>query len=94
MPVDLLQHENIKMRLRIVGSSLAAIARELGVTGTTVTSVSQGYRRSRRIESAIAEKLGSSSEALWPARYAQPQKRGDKSVLQDCLRQSSNAAIN
>ena len=57
------------MRLRLAGSSLAAVARELGVRATTVTSVSQGYRRSRRIESAIAGKLGLTAEALWEDRY-------------------------
>ena len=63
------QHEEIKMRLRIAGSSLAQIARDLDVAATTVTSVSQGYRRSRRIENAIAAKLGMLPEALWRDRY-------------------------
>ena len=63
------QHERIKMQLRVAGSSLAEVARELGVAGSTVTSVSQGYRRSRRIESAIADKLGVALDSLWPDRY-------------------------
>jgi lambda repressor-like predicted transcriptional regulator len=58
MSPSLEQHERIKMQLRLVGSSLADVARELGVRATTVTCVSQGYRRSRRIEAAIADKLG------------------------------------
>ena len=33
-------HERIKMRLRLAGSSLSCVARELGVKATTVTSVS------------------------------------------------------
>ena len=69
MLIDLVQHEHIKMRLRLRGSSLADVARDLGVAGTTVTSVSQGYRRSRRVESAIAEILGERAENLWPDRY-------------------------
>ncbi|WP_211242865.1 helix-turn-helix domain-containing protein [Sinimarinibacterium sp. CAU 1509] len=69
MRLALEQHERIKMRLRIAGSSLAEVARELDVAGTTVTSVSQGYRRSRRIETAIAVKLGVSPADLWPDRY-------------------------
>lgn len=69
MRAALEQHERIKMRLRLIGSSLSAIARELGVAATTVTSVSQGYRRSRRIESAIAAKLGVLPEDLWRDRY-------------------------
>lgn len=57
------------MRLRMAGSSLSIIARDLGVKPTTVTSVSQGLRRSRRIESAIAAALGTQPEKLWPDRY-------------------------
>lgn len=63
------QHELVKMRLRLSGSSLAEIARELSVTPTTVTIVSQGQRRSRRIEQAIATKLGTTAALLWPDRY-------------------------
>ncbi len=63
------QHELVKMRLRLAGSSLAEIARELSVTPTTVTIVSQGQRRSRRIEQAIATKLGTTAAMLWPDRY-------------------------
>ena len=70
MTEPLQRHEQIKMRLRLAGSSLSRVARELGVTATTVTSVSQGYRRSRRIEQAIAAKLKETPERLWPGRYA------------------------
>lgn len=69
MARELQRHERIKMRLRLAGSSLSGIARELGVAATTVTSVSQGYRRSRRIEQAIADKLRETPEHLWPDRY-------------------------
>lgn len=80
------QHERIKMRLRLAGSSLSAIARQLGVAATTVTSVSQGYRRSRRIEAAIADKLGVTTEALWPDRYSAAPERSDSATNypQDC----------
>lgn len=64
------RHERIKMRLRLAGSSLSAIARDLGVQPTTVTAVSQGVRRSRRIESAIAAALATEPQKLWPDRYA------------------------
>lgn len=63
------QHEQIKMRLRLRGSSLAQIARELAVARTSVTAVCQGGHRSRRIEAAIAAKLGVTPEQLWPSRY-------------------------
>lgn len=70
------QHEYIKMRLRLVGSSLAIIARELGIQPTTVTAASLGKRRSRRIETAIADRLGVTPRALWPERYDLPMTRG------------------
>lgn len=69
MHPSLERHEIIKMRLRLAGSSLAQIARELGVAPTTVTTVSQGYRRSRRIERAIAHALCVQPESLWSDRY-------------------------
>lgn len=70
--VDLKQHELTKLRLRLAGSSFSKIARELCVAPSTVTSVSQGYRRSRRIEQAIACTLGEMPAELWPDRYPAP----------------------
>ncbi len=67
--VDLEKHERIKCALRISGSSLAKLSRELGLSISSVSTVSQGYRRSRRIQKAIAEQLGKSPEELWPERY-------------------------
>ncbi|WP_082023115.1 helix-turn-helix domain-containing protein [Leisingera sp. ANG-S5] len=67
--VDLKKHERIKCELRISGSSLAQLSWELGVSISSVSTVSQGYRRSHRIQKAIAEKLGHSPENLWPERY-------------------------
>jgi Ner family transcriptional regulator len=58
------------MRLRLAGSSLSQVARDLGVRPTTVTSVSQGFRRSRRIEGRIADVLSTAPAQLWPERYA------------------------
>lgn len=78
---ELKQHERTKMRLRLAGSSLACVARELGVAGTTVTCVSQGHRRSRRIEAAIAEKLGVQPRDLWPDRYPNAKSDDDRVAL-------------
>jgi len=63
------RHERIKMRLRVAGTSLSQIARTLNVQPTTVTAVSQGLRRSRRIEDKIAEALSTTAAKLWPDRY-------------------------
>ncbi|WP_353429377.1 helix-turn-helix domain-containing protein [Paracoccus denitrificans] len=47
------------------------IARELGKTPASVSLVSQGLRRSQRIQRAIAEKLDTTPENIWPDRYEQ-----------------------
>lgn len=65
------RHEQIKARLHDRGRSLRGIARELDVLPSTVTIVSQGLRRSRRIEAAIAAAFETTPEALFPDRYAQ-----------------------
>ncbi len=65
---EIKRHERIKMALRLAGSSLSQIARELGVQASTVASVSRGTCRSRRIEAAISGKLGLAPERLWPDR--------------------------
>lgn len=70
MSVDLLRHSDVKVRLRERGSSLTRIANQLGVLQSTVTVVSQGYRRSQRIETAIAGALGMTPEELFPERYS------------------------
>lgn len=67
--VDLDLHASIKARLKGAGSGINALARELGVTPSTITTVSQGYHRSQRIQEAIAAKIGTTPEALWPDRY-------------------------
>ncbi|WP_449045941.1 helix-turn-helix domain-containing protein [Paracoccus versutus] len=68
---DLIRHEDVKTRLREAGSGISAIARDLGVKPSSVTVVSQGYRRSENIQRAIAEKLGTTPEKIWPDRYEQ-----------------------
>lgn len=62
-------HARIKAALALKGTNLSAIARDLGVAPTTVSIVSRGFRRSRRIECAIAGALGEAPASLWPDRY-------------------------
>ncbi|WP_093997083.1 helix-turn-helix domain-containing protein [Octadecabacter ascidiaceicola] len=69
--VDLERHALIKARLEIAGWSLSALSKSIGVAQSSVSTVSQGYRRSHKIQSAIAEILGTTPEALWPDRYPQ-----------------------
>lgn len=63
------QHQRIKASLRLRGTSLSAVARDLDVNAATVTIVSQGHRRSKRIEAAIARALGLAPHEIWPDRY-------------------------
>lgn len=66
-------HERLKAELRIRGSSLAQISRDLGVSDSALSLVGKGYHRSRRIEKALADAVGSTPEELFPDRY-----RGDE----------------
>jgi lambda repressor-like predicted transcriptional regulator len=65
-------HERVKAALAVNGCTLAQVARELGVAASTVTIVSQGDRRSRRVETAIARAAGKEPAHLWPERYPMP----------------------
>jgi lambda repressor-like predicted transcriptional regulator len=74
--IDDKQHARIKSALALRGATLSSIARDLGVAPGTVSIVSRGYRRSRRIEKAIADALGGSPEDLWPDRYPALKSQG------------------
>lgn len=67
--VDEKQHQRIRAALALRGITLSSIARDLDVRPTTVTIVSKGYRRSQRIEQAIANALGATPAQIWPRRY-------------------------
>jgi Ner family transcriptional regulator len=62
-------HERLKAELRIRGTSLAEIARDLGVSDAALTLVGKGFHRSRRIEKALADAVGMQLETLFPDRY-------------------------
>lgn len=66
-------HERRKMELRLRGSSMRKVAAIVGVQPGSVTAVSQGRRRSRRIEEALAVALGTTPEQLFPDRYERRQ---------------------
>ena len=66
---EIQRHERIKMKLRLAGSSLTQVARDLGVSPSTVAAVSRGECRSRRIEGRIAAVLATAPARLWPDRY-------------------------
>lgn len=58
----------IKGMLELRGSSFADIARELSVSRQAVRKAVN--RPSRRMEKAIADKIGFPPEKIWPNRYA------------------------
>lgn len=64
------KHEHIKAELRIRGTSLAALGRDLKVTSAAMSMVSIGLNRSIRIETAIAGALETTPERLWPERFS------------------------
>lgn len=68
---DDFHHEFLKAKLRRAGTNFSAVARELGITPASVSLVSQGLRRSRPVQQALAEKLGTTPEQIWPERYKQ-----------------------
>ena len=68
-------HERLKAELRIRGTSLAQIARDLGVTNTTVSLVALGKQRSQRVERALADAMTTTPADLFPERYAGEAKR-------------------
>lgn len=70
--IDDKRHASIKSALRLKHLTLSDIARSLDVSPGTVSIVSRGFRRSRRIELAIATALGFKPEELWPDRYGRP----------------------
>lgn len=72
MPTEMrAKHERIKAELRIRGTSLAKLGRDLSVTGAAMSMVCIGHNRSVRIEAAIACALETTPECLWPERYIQ-----------------------
>lgn len=62
--------EFIKAELRIRGSSIATIAREMGLSYNAVCNCVKGSR-SRRVETRIAQVLGKPVAEVFPHRYPQ-----------------------
>lgn len=64
------RHLQTKYELQRAGSSFNEIARELGVSHSTVLAVSNRRAVSARVQEAIARKLGVSPAQIWPERYS------------------------
>ena len=61
--------ELIKAAIRMKGSSVAAIANELQLSMSTVSSVMHGRGVSYRVARRIAEVTGLPMTTLWPGKY-------------------------
>lgn len=59
-------HERRKMELRLNGTSLAALSRDLGVSKTTLSWVSLRKLSVPRVEQAIAEAIGRPVDEVFP----------------------------
>lgn len=64
------QRELIKYALRVQGLTLTDVAKDLDVSGATLSIVIKGERRSRRIAEHVASVLDSTVDELWPGVYA------------------------
>lgn len=64
--IRLERHEFIKSTLRLNNTSLAALGRELGVGNSTMTTVSQGIARSKRVQQRLALAVNMPVDELFP----------------------------
>lgn len=69
MLIEQRDHEWRKAELRRRGTTIAQVARDLGITQGSLSLVSTGRHRSKRIERALADALGMTPETLFPDRY-------------------------
>ena len=67
------RHQRLKAELKANGYSISRIAESIGVSVATVIVVSQGYRKSARVQAAIAKALNRRPEEIWPDRYGPEQ---------------------
>ena len=66
---SMIRHQEIRNALKARGLTISDVARQLGLSQATITTVSQGYRRSARVEKHLAELLGTTCATLFPERY-------------------------
>jgi len=66
---NMIRHQEIRDALKARGLTISDVARQLGLSQATITTVSQGYRRSARVEKHLAELLGTTCATLFPERY-------------------------
>jgi len=68
---------NITTGLREKGITISALADEMGVHVSTMSTVINGRSKSLRLQQAIADKLGSSVSELWPGQVRLRRSRAE-----------------
>lgn len=66
--IDREKHAKIRYLLALAGLSFSDVAEILGVSPSTVSAVSIGRSRSRRIEMELSKRTGVPESELWPER--------------------------
>lgn len=89
---DLAKHQRLKAELMANGYSISLIAESIGVSVATVIVVSQGYRKSARVQAAIAKALNRRPEEIWPDRY-EPEQAFDTRTKNFELRHSQKSPL-
>ncbi|GEM_PF-3529220 len=74
--IDIKKRRRRKIRAMLVeeGITLASIARQMGLTKSTVCDVVTGGRQSRRVKRAVAEALKVNPKTLWPEDFQNNQR--------------------
>lgn len=63
------RHLRTKYLLQCANSNFNEVARELGLSHSTVLSVSNSRSVSSKVQELIAEKIGVHPREIWPERY-------------------------
>ena len=67
--------EAIKYALRVRGMTLADVGKAMNVSGSTVSIVIKGERRSRRVAEYVATVLNASVDDVFPGLYTNGETR-------------------
>ncbi|UWQ80348.1 helix-turn-helix domain-containing protein [Leisingera sp. S132] len=69
------RHLRTKFLLQCADSNFNEVARELGLSHSTVLSVSNSRSVSAKVQELIAEKIGVHPAEIWPERYPEYERK-------------------
>lgn len=69
------RHLRTKYLLQSADSNFNEVARELGLSHSTVLSVSNSKSVSAKVQELIAEKIGVHPREIWPERYPEHERQ-------------------